>query len=69
MLFDFNGNLWVHCFPLDNAVDPNKVLFESNIYVLYDDTSQYMPKNSPQFLKADCFKSTVLSKHLRRKAR
>jgi len=29
---------------------------------------KYLPKNSPLFLFADCFKSTVLSKHLRRKA-
>jgi len=34
---------------------------------LYDDMSQYLPKNSLLFLKADCFKSSVLSKHLSRK--
>jgi len=33
-----------------------------------DDTSQYLPKNGPLFLYANCFKSIVLSKHLRIKA-
>ena len=32
---------------------------------LYDDTSQYLHKTVLQlFMYADCFKSTVLSKHL-----